>query len=343
MEVSFNFWSILFLIVASQGLMLGILLLLKKTSRIQNIQLLSILIVSFSLMLFYYVAFWTGYSRQIHRLWGIPYSFSWLVGPICYQYIRSITVKDKFQYWHYIPFSVFLCFLLVASFVYEPRSFFQAAWANFNLLLVIQLMAYAFAIFRFNKTHSDHWTRLIGYLYFGFLAGNLTYFSLVWTGLLNPTYDYIISLFISGFIYSIGYYGFNEEQLFIKKKYSNSELTNTALRFLGNKLEEVMDKEKPYLEHSISLQELAEKVDISKHQLSQVINECFQMNFFDFVNSYRIRDAIEILKQPDNYNIKLNQLAIKVGFNNKVTFNNAFKKVTGKSPSLYKKGVHEMA
>ncbi len=218
-----------------------------------------------------------------------------------------------------------------------------ALWDLFTIGLVLQLVIYSILIYRHTTAHSDRWTNLIGYLYHGFVAGNLVYWILVATGQLNPTYDYIISVFIAAFIYTIGYYGFNEEQLFQKKKYSQSDLTNTALRFLGSKLEDIMEKEKPYLQHGISLQELAEMMEISKHQLSQIINERFNVNYFDFINGYRINDAIEILKQPDNFNIKIHQLAIKVGFNNKVTFNNAFKKVTGKSPLHFKKSIHETA
>tara|TARA_R110001583_G_scaffold195458_1_gene373852 strand:+ start:24222 stop:25769 length:1548 start_codon:yes stop_codon:yes gene_type:complete len=81
----------------------------------------------------------------------------------------------------------------------------------------------------------------------------------------------------------------------------------------------------------ISLPKLARAVGISPNQLSYVLNHHVGQNFFDYVNSARIAEARRILlDQPDR---PILDVALEVGFNSKSTFNLAFKKITGETPS----------
>jgi len=99
---------------------------------------------------------------------------------------------------------------------------------------------------------------------------------------------------------------------------------------------EYMEKNKPYLDNELKLLTLAKELDIAPHHLSQVINEHLNLNFFDFVNQYRVEEAKkELTKGLDNRT--LIALAFDVGFNNKASFNNYFKKYTGMTPTHYLK------
>lgn len=98
-------------------------------------------------------------------------------------------------------------------------------------------------------------------------------------------------------------------------------------------LVDLMENEKLYLKNDISLDELSERMDTTRHNASQVINEHFGLNFFELINKYRIRDAVELLQKDQKLSII--DVAYQVGFNNKVTFNKSFKKILSKTPTQY--------
>jgi AraC-like DNA-binding protein len=84
---------------------------------------------------------------------------------------------------------------------------------------------------------------------------------------------------------------------------------------------------------------LSQQLGTTRHNTSQVINEHFDMNFFELVNTYRIKEAQEMLQDDKNSNLTIIQIAYEVGFNNKVTFNKSFKKQLSLTPSQYIKSL----
>jgi len=88
-----------------------------------------------------------------------------------------------------------------------------------------------------------------------------------------------------------------------------------------------------YLDPDFSLNQMAQVLRTNHHYVSSAISRN-NSNFNDLLNSYRIKHAIsELERNPD---IKINELALESGFNNRRTFYNAFKKQTGKTPSEYR-------
>ena len=87
--------------------------------------------------------------------------------------------------------------------------------------------------------------------------------------------------------------------------------------------------------NDINLNYLSESLGTSRHNTSQIINEHFNLNFFELINKYRINEASEILKMDTNNNLNIIEVAYEVGFNNKVTFNKSFKKHLATTPSRY--------
>ena len=116
-------------------------------------------------------------------------------------------------------------------------------------------------------------------------------------------------------------------------KYVKSGLTDSLSLELKEVLHDLFHNQKLYLRNDISLDMVAEQLDTTRHNASQLINEHFQMNFHEFVNTFRIREAKELLKKQNELNII--DIAYEVGFNNKVSFNKAFKKDTDLTPSQY--------
>lgn len=100
-----------------------------------------------------------------------------------------------------------------------------------------------------------------------------------------------------------------------------------------------MDTERPYLNPDLNLPQLAKDLDIPSHQLSQVINKNIGLNFFDFINSYRVEEIKAKIANPEYNKFSLLGIAFESGFNSKSAFNRVFKNLSGETPTQYKKRV----
>ena len=105
------------------------------------------------------------------------------------------------------------------------------------------------------------------------------------------------------------------------------------------KLISYMETEKPYLNPSLSLRNLADQMGMNSRELSIIINQKLNQHFFDFVNGYRIKEAMDILVDPAKTDETVLEILYEVGFNSKSSFNTAFKKHTGKTPTEFRKSV----
>lgn len=103
------------------------------------------------------------------------------------------------------------------------------------------------------------------------------------------------------------------------------------------RLENALEKEKCYLNPHCSLEFLAKQIDTNRQYLSEIINSYFKTNFSRFINTYRVKEARKILTDEQFDKYTMDALAEMCGFNNRATFNSAFKKETGLSPSFFKK------
>jgi len=102
------------------------------------------------------------------------------------------------------------------------------------------------------------------------------------------------------------------------------------------KLINYMENEKPFLNNSLSIRNLAEKLNVNPRELSILINQHLNQHFFDFVNKYRIDEAMKILKNPSKMELNISEVLYEVGFNSRSSFNTAFKKHTGYTPSEFR-------
>lgn len=100
------------------------------------------------------------------------------------------------------------------------------------------------------------------------------------------------------------------------------------------KLESYMEESCPYLDEKLSLADLSLHIGLSKHQVSQLINDCYQMNFNSFINSYRIKEAKKLLRDTAGHTIL--SITYAVGFNSKTSFYSSFSKFVGCTPQEYR-------
>ncbi len=136
--------------------------------------------------------------------------------------------------------------------------------------------------------------------------------------------------------------GSEQEEHVLKVKYLHSRMDERDIDQLKNRLIKVFESEKPYLDPEFRLSELALKMNIHANELSQVINEGFGQNFYTLVNSYRIEEVKRNIQDQQNNNLTLLAIGLQSGFNSKTTFNTVFKKMTGLTPSQFKKQVDSL-
>lgn len=122
-------------------------------------------------------------------------------------------------------------------------------------------------------------------------------------------------------------------------RYLRSTLTVEESQIALHRLRRLMEYDKPFLDSTLTLAALAERVGLPAHHLSQVINEQCGQNFADFVNSYRIEEAKRRLHDPHFAHYSILAISEDSGFHSKSTFNTAFKKHTGLTPSEFRKQI----
>jgi len=128
-------------------------------------------------------------------------------------------------------------------------------------------------------------------------------------------------------------------QVYSKIKYESSNLRNLDSKLLILKLENLMSEEKLYRDENLTMIAIAEKLNINKHQLSELLNASIGVNFYDYINKYRVIEAKKILEDSPEQIIL--RVAFDVGFKSQSTFYTAFKKVFKMTPADYKNNFHK--
>jgi len=119
------------------------------------------------------------------------------------------------------------------------------------------------------------------------------------------------------------------------KKYQRSGLKNEDVADLVNMIRKYMVIKKPYLDRDLTIYDLSSQLKISRHTLSEVINEHMGMNFYNLVNEYRVKEVKNRMKSEDYRQLTILAIAYDSGFNSKSSFNTIFKDKTGQTPSEY--------
>ena len=122
-----------------------------------------------------------------------------------------------------------------------------------------------------------------------------------------------------------------------REKYEKSGVKREEVDALLQKINTFVEREKPYVNSRLTIEELAAMLDMSKHHISQIINEAMGVNFFTYINQYRIAEFKTRLMDPAHKHLTILAIALDSGFNSKSGFNAIFKRMTGQTPGEYKK------
>lgn len=123
----------------------------------------------------------------------------------------------------------------------------------------------------------------------------------------------------------------------LRKKYKSSSLGPEEAGEFLRKILHCIEVEKVYRDEKISLESLSKKLKISPRNLSRVINERLQKNFYELINHYRVKEAQEMLTSPEKRHTSIIKIGYEVGFNSKSAFNRGFKKFVKIIPSQFRK------
>ncbi|WP_396591074.1 helix-turn-helix domain-containing protein [Allomuricauda sp. R78024] len=258
-----------------------------------------------------------------------------LTGPFLWLYGKSLlATQKKFRYKDYAHTVPFILFALLCGIV--PNTGNPISYAIYILVFghLATYIGLSYKVFHKHRTkvHPQRakWYRnlvmgvaLIWLFYMGHLAG---LFSLYIGG----------AIFFSVLIYIFSFL-FLQKHAFQLGKYNTSSLDKSASEELLSALKKLFAKDEIFLDNTLSLESIAERLNVSTRKLSQAINENEHKNFSDFVNGYRIEKAKVLLTNPNHKKEKIVAIAYDCGFSNATSFNLAFKAKTQLTPSQYRK------
>ncbi len=117
-------------------------------------------------------------------------------------------------------------------------------------------------------------------------------------------------------------------------RYARSKLAGLDVEQIVIRLNALMSEESYYADEDLRLPGLAEALDISPHQLSELMNSHLDISFAEFVNRHRVQAACQLLEQEADRSVL--SIALSVGFNSKSSFNRAFRQITGLTPGQFR-------
>lgn len=161
----------------------------------------------------------------------------------------------------------------------------------------------------------------------------------------------VIAAMIIFNVFVVGFFGIRQSNIFVgsngaevhksanKEKYRYSNLNTLEAGELLNRLKSRMESEAWYKDPALNAGEVADRMGISKHQLSQLINQETNGNFYEFVNHFRVEAFKHKIKEGAADTLSILGVAYDCGFNSKSTFNQFFKKEVGITPSEFRKNL----
>ncbi|MBM9577130.1 AraC family transcriptional regulator [Leptospira sp. 201903070] len=329
--------------------------------RNQNNSLLSGIFLCISIILSYGWAYSTNWISEYPLLLFYHIPALILIGPMYHRWVSNLTRSgDSFRSFSKVEFLVLVFLILsIAPFYFFPpdlklqivtsyawdkagliqRFLFGIGLITFSTYLILSIHNF-FSTFRFKDILENSSVRFSFCLIL--TASVFDFFSwinCIWPG--RITFLLVISslslfipvLFLIGRLHPNLLFEMQEAAKSVR--YESSKLKGFDLDQLNIRIESALNRNKGYLNENFSLTDLANELEITTHQLSEFVNVYKNVNFAGFINEYRIREACERLLREPKKNVLT--IAYEVGFGAKSSFNLAFLRHTGKTPSAYRK------
>lgn len=324
----------------------------KYTSSANRYLALTVLFLSLNNLQYWLIS--TYYiNSNLQNLFYLPWQ--WLIMPMFYIYtVKYLKIKENVISLKYLLAPFFIIFILhstllivnynnTESFIY-PKHFengFYLYLEYFSVIFNISIIIFTYRVTSnyevLTKNKNVNWLKQL--VVIAGLLCSIWFIAIVTTSLSNtknkPLF-YLLWIGISITIYYLGYKGLNE-WLLQKKNRAKRKISESGSTSIYLKFDNLIESERLYLNPSISLEELAIKLDVSKNYLSQIINMNSSENFNEIINRKRVAQAKIWINDPNYKNYTLTAIGMESGFNSKTSFYRSFKKFEGMSPSCLKK------
>ncbi|MFD2567710.1 helix-turn-helix domain-containing protein [Pseudotenacibaculum haliotis] len=366
MSLDYNILNILILFGSIQGFILCFNLYQKRRANILATRFFLLFLFSLSFFNLIYALLDMNLFQYYRPLHMFPYPYKWLIGVGFYFYIKNQfpRLEGDISYhkkeWYLLLPAVVYCLLRTYWFsiaVHENSYRITQVVVESNFFTIHEFFYLFFTLLmgiaslRFLQKNKENilekhlpnlnWLKKFSWVFIAITFVQILLYSfdlLIHNG--DETFGfYYANLIINGtFIYWIGFVGFTKSKLFFNQIKFTSKLSKSETVML-DKLTQVIEEQKIYLNPNLTLSEFSKTAGVSPKDLSKYLNDSLNMNFSEYMNYYRVEEVKKLMATPEASKYTLVTLAERAGFNSKSSFNAIFKKVTGMTPSSYKKNI----
>lgn len=314
----------------------------KKRKQIEGIFFLIGMLLVTSYICLQSVIIGLEYNEVFPILYFIGYSPIFLIAPLYFLFLSKhykASITPFVVILHSVPFlivwsSQFLSFLMI--------------YKSYMLLLFsIQLIIYSVRSERLMRRHSSKRALPVVFKYLNYSIALLSvgvitfYITRVLFNFRSVDFTSIIIIFFMLFSSILGFMVFDQSKILFAftpvkpKKYTSSNLQFHNTTSLENSLFHLLAVEKVYLDQNLNAEILSQKLKISRHQLSELINQKLGCSFNELINKYRVESVKKTLLNQNKNHLSISGLAQEAGFKSQASFYRIFKKSTGQTPSEY--------
>ncbi|MEM1120725.1 MAG: helix-turn-helix domain-containing protein [Bacteroidota bacterium] len=370
----FDFYTAFIFLGAAQAIFLTLFFWLAPPNNNWTYRFLGAILLALGAIMLEIFLCYSGLIVHVPHLVDFSEPFNFLVPPAIYLMVLTFVGKrPRNWFWHFLPFVLYSLYhtqFFLQNEVFKLNAFRDAyhdylpelpnkqyfsadPWCikvYVNELSVLQALLYTYPIFLliqavFNQEIRS-WKNINNPAYRWIFTYLLLKFGLILLWLLKvvlevgDSWDNVGASLEAMTIYVLNFFILKDGVLHRKglseKKYQKSTLSETQMDGILQRLTREMENQQPYLNPKLTPKILAEKLKISPHHLSQVLNEQLQKTYYEWIAEYRVAAAKHLLLSEDKAHLKLGAIGRMAGFNSRSVFYKAFKKLEGCSPSAFR-------
>ena len=366
-NMNHQLFSFLFAFTVFQGAMILLALIVRKKANLRANRLLALLVFCYVLLHAQHLYLFMDWYKIFPYFIWITNPLYFVVGPLFYYYITFLLDPHfKFRWYHVFHLSLFFYT------GYTTFQFFQIPlierigmidWLMYSgdvppptmeralRTAIFRTHPFIYSIFAFQRLKAFersyklsasgtiiHFIRLVKNMVLVFsisMLATVVFIFIIHAWELKGLAEVYVTLFHPMIIYFIAIVAMTRPESLFHSLSPNRNLQSLPVNNASTTVKDLMDfmiDKKPYLDPDLRLHELANQMNISPDQLSQLLNQEIGKNFFSFINEYRVHEFKKRLADPSNRHLTLLGIGYSSGFNSKASFNRVFKQFTGQTP-----------